>query len=90
VRGFDYGTRRGQAFWSLQLDWALGRKLVRPVLFADAGQIGPASTLFGTEVFAGAGAGLSVFNGLVRFDLSHPITPAAGGLRFDLALRAVR
>ena len=90
VRGFEYGTRRGQAFWSLQLDWALSRKLVRPVLFSDAGQIGPARSLFGTEVLVGAGAGLSLFNGLVRFDLSHPITPGAGGLRFDLALRGVR
>jgi len=91
VRGFDYGTRRGQAFWAAQLDLAPVPGRIRPVLFIDAGQAGAADGLFETEALVGAGAGVSLFNGLVRFDLSHPITPDTGGkVRLDLVLQAVR
>jgi hypothetical protein len=39
----------------------------------------------------GGGIGLSVFNGVVRFDLSHPITPDIGGkVRFDILVQAPR
>ncbi len=89
VRGFDYGTQRGQAFWSAQLEWPLRRGLVQPVLFADAGQAGSTSGLFSRPTLAGAGAGLSFLGGLIRFDLSHPITEGGSGLRFDLGTRAV-
>jgi hypothetical protein len=91
VRGFDYGSRRGQAFWAAQLDLAPLRGRLRPVLFMDAGQAGPADGLFSTEALVGAGAGISLFNGLVRFDLSHPVRPDLGGkVRFDIVLQAVR
>jgi hypothetical protein len=91
VRGFDYGIRRGQAFWAAQLDLAPLRGRIRPVLFIDAGQAGAADGLFDSEALVGAGAGVSLFNGLVRFDLSHPVKPDIGGkVRFDLVLQAVR
>lgn len=89
VRGFDYGTRRGQAFWAAQLDVPLRRGVVQPVLFADAGQAGKSTDLFSTRVIAGGGAGLSIAGGLVRFDLSHPISSGGSGLRFDLSMRAL-
>jgi hypothetical protein len=38
----------------------------------------------------GAGIGFSFLDGLIRFDLSHPITPNEGGLRFDLVIRGAR
>jgi hypothetical protein len=91
VRGFDYGSRRGQAFGAAQLDLAPLRGRLRPVLFIDAGQTGPADGLFDTDALVGAGAGISLFNGLVRFDLSHPVSPDTGGkVRFDIVLQAVR
>src|SRR4051812_45946426 len=91
VRGFDYGSRQGQAFWAAQLDIAPIRGRLRPVVFIDAGQAGAADELFQTEALVGAGAGLSCFNGLLRFDLSHPLVPDTGGkLRFDIVLQAVR
>jgi hypothetical protein len=91
VRGFDYGSRRGQAFWAAQLDLAPLRGRLRPVLFIDAGQAGPADGLFETDALVGAGAGISLFNGLLRFDLSHPVRPDTGGkVRFDIVLQAVR
>ena len=48
---------------------------LRPVLFLDAGQAGGAGTLFSGRVLAGAGVGLSVFGGLLRFDLSRAVSP---------------
>ena len=91
VRGFEYGALRGQAFWAARLDVAPFRGRLRPVLFADAGQAARLEGLFSSEALAGAGVGLSVFNGLLRFDLSHPITPDVGGkVRFDIVVQAAR
>jgi hemolysin activation/secretion protein len=87
VRGFDYGTRRGQTFWAVQVDWPLKRGLLQPVLFGDAGQAGSARQLFRSRAIAGGGAGLALLGGLLRFDLSHPITKGGSGLRFDLVAR---
>ena len=91
VRGFDYGVLRGQAFWAAQLDVAPLRSRLRPVAFLDVGQAGSPGDLIGSRALVGGGVGLSLFGGLVRFDLSHPISPDSGGkLRFDLVLQAVR
>jgi hypothetical protein len=89
VRGFDYGTRRGQAFWVAQLDWSLSRGFIQPVLFADAGQAARTSGLFGSRALAGGGVGLAILGGVLRFDLSHPITTGGHGLRFDLGARGL-
>ena len=90
VRGFAYGTLHGQAFWSMQADLALGRGNRRLVLFADAGQAGPRQDFFARQVLTGAGAGVSFFGGIVRFDLSVPIVPSGGDPRFDLVFLAPR
>lgn len=91
VRGFDYGVRRGQAFWAAQLDVAPVPGRLRPVLFVDAGQAGAADGVFDTQVLVGAGAGLSFFNGVLRLEVSRPISPDVGGkLRFDIAVRGAR
>lgn len=91
VRGFDYGTRRGQAIWAAQVDATPFGGRLRPVAFLDAGQSARASDLFGSEVLVGGGVGLSLFHGALRFDLSHPITPDHGGkLRFDIVVQAAR
>ncbi|HUF34820.1 MAG TPA: hypothetical protein VMN37_02670 [Gemmatimonadales bacterium] len=91
VRGFEYGSMRGQAFWAAQLDAApIGGRL-RPVAFIDAGQAARPADLFGSRALVGAGVGLSMFGGLLRFDLSHPISPDTGGkLRFDIVVQAPR
>ena len=44
VRGFDYGTRRGQAFWAAQLDVSPFGGRLRPVAFVDAGQAADPAT----------------------------------------------
>jgi hypothetical protein len=91
VRGFDYATLQGQAFWAAQLDVAPLPGRLRPVLFIDAGQSERPGELFGSRALVGGGIGLSVFSGLVRFELSHPISPDTGGkLRFDIVVQGVR
>ncbi|HMV33423.1 MAG TPA: ShlB/FhaC/HecB family hemolysin secretion/activation protein, partial [Gemmatimonadales bacterium] len=89
VRGFDYGTRGGQALWAAQLDMPLRRGILRPVVFVDAGQSAAATDLFGSRVLAGGGAGLALLGDLLRFDLSHPISRGGDGLRFDLVVRSL-
>jgi hypothetical protein len=91
VRGFDYGERRGSAFWSAQLDVAPLKGRLRPVAFLDAGQAATAADLFSSRALVGGGLGLSVFNGVLRFDLSHPISPDTHRkVRFDLVVQAPR
>jgi len=90
VRGHDYGARRGQAFWSAQLDVTPLPGRLRPVLFVDAGQAGGAGSLFSGRVLAGAGVGLSMFGGLLRFDLSRAVSPDEAKIRFDIVVQGAR
>ncbi len=91
VRGFDYAALRGQAFWAAQLDVAPIPGRLRPVLFVDAGQAERPGGLFGSRALVGGGVGLSVYGGLLRFELSHPISPDTGGkLRFDIVVSGAR
>jgi hypothetical protein len=90
VRGHAYGERRGQAFWATQLDLAPLSGRLRPVLFLDAGQAGGAGSLLSGRVLAGAGLGLSMFGGLLRFDLSRSVAPDRPRLRFDIVVQAPR
>jgi hypothetical protein len=91
VRGFEYGSRRAPAFWAAQLDITPFRARVRPVIFLDAGQASRISSLFSSSALVGGGVGLSLFSGLIRFDLSRPISPdQSGKVRFDLVIQGVR
>ena len=90
VRGHDYGERRGQSFWAAQVDVAPVKGRLRPVLFVDAGQAGGAESLLSGKVLAGAGVGLSMFGGFLRFDLSRSLAPDDPGLRFDIAVQQPR
>ncbi|MGH7579545.1 MAG: ShlB/FhaC/HecB family hemolysin secretion/activation protein, partial [Gemmatimonadales bacterium] len=90
VRGHQYGVRRGQAFWATQLDFAPLPGRIRPVVFLDAGQVGGVGSLFAGRVLAGAGAGVSLFGGLLRFNLSRALAPDDATLRFDIVVQAAR
>ena len=91
VRGFEYGTLRAPAFWASQVDVTPFDGRVRPVLFIDAGQASRISRLFSSTAIVGAGVGLSIFRGLLRFDLSRPISSdRAGKIRFDLLVQSPR
>jgi len=61
------------------------------VIFLDVGQASRISRLFSSSALVGGGVGLSLFRGLIRFDLSRPISPdQSGKVRFDLVLQGVR
>lgn len=90
VRGFNYGTERAQAFWSLQGDWTPFKGPVRPVVFVDVGQAGSIDGVLEEQPLVGAGVGISALGGMVRADLSVPLQGPASGLRFDIQLGAPR
>ena len=91
VRGFEYGTLRAPTFWAGQVDVTPFGGRVRPVIFLDAGQASRISGLFSSSALVGGGIGLSLFSGLIRFDLSRAITPdLSGKVRFDLVVQGVR
>jgi hypothetical protein len=84
VRGYTYGERTGTEFWSAQLDVAVGRsRILAPVVFFDIGDT------FTSDPLIGTGVGLSLLNGLMRFNLSKGIRPDRS-VRFDLLFRAPR
>jgi hypothetical protein len=89
VRGYEYGARVGREFWSAQLDFAIARSSFwAPVVFVDVGDT------FTSDPMVGAGAGISLVNGLLRFNLSKGLRPSTenflSGIRFDLAFSAAR
>jgi len=91
VRGFEYGVLRAPAFWAGQLDVSPFGGRVRPVAFVDAGQAATISRLLSSTALVGGGVGLSFFRGLIRFDLSRPITRDGGDkVRFDLVIQGAR
>jgi hypothetical protein len=91
VRGFEYGMVRGPGFWAAQVDFALLPGRVRPVVFLDAGQASRLADLLSSAALVGAGAGVSILKGLIRLDLSRPISPDIGGkLRFDVVIQGLR
>jgi hypothetical protein len=90
VRGFDYGTVKGQAFWAAQLDMTPMPGRIRPVAFIDVGQAGRAGDLFDSKALVGAGIGLSLLRGAMRFDLSRQLSPDNARLRFDIVVGGVR
>ena len=82
---------RGHRPADAQLDLAPFGGRLRPVAFVDVGQADRPGDLFSSTALAGAGVGVSIFHGALRFDLSHPLTPDTGGkVRFDIVVQAVR
>jgi hypothetical protein len=78
VRGQHPGTAVGNAFWLARAEVAQGLGAVRPVLFADMGWAGDRRNWSAVGVpISGAGAGFSILDGLLRFDVARGIKPTA-------------
>ncbi len=78
VRGFDMDALQGTAFWLARGEVANGFAGARLALFADAGWAGPRDT-FGTSGWvASVGAGTSLLDGLVRFDVARAVRGGRG------------
>jgi len=76
VRGQRPGTEVGNAFWLARAEVAQGLGAVRPVVFADMGWAGNRQSWNNIGVpMSGAGAGFSILDGLIRFDVARGIQP---------------
>lgn len=81
--------RVGDAFWLGRAELGLGRIVAaRPTLFYDVGWAGPrADVAHPGQPLSGAGAGLSLLDGMVRIDVARGIRPEQRW-RLDFSLGA--
>ena len=76
VRGQRPGREAGDAFWLARAEVAHGVGVVRPVVFADFGWAGDRRNWSRIGVpMSGVGAGMSILDGLIRFDVARGINP---------------
>jgi hypothetical protein len=76
VRGQRPGIAVGDAFWLARAEVAHGVGAVRPVVFGDIGWAGDRTNWRAIgRPLSGAGAGLSILDGLLRFDVARGIQP---------------
>ncbi|MEP6999829.1 MAG: hypothetical protein ABI969_05085, partial [bacterium] len=76
VRGQRPGSEHGDAFWLARAEIAHGVGVVRPVVFADFGWAGDRRNWSKIGLpMSGVGAGTSIMDGLVRFDVARGINP---------------
>ncbi|NIR42704.1 MAG: hypothetical protein GWN99_02415 [Gemmatimonadetes bacterium] len=74
VRGFTYGSLRGDSYWHAQLELSPRRKPITPVLFGDVGWAGETGDWPSSQVdpLWSAGIGVSYLWGVLRTDLVFP------------------
>ncbi|HEX7977342.1 MAG TPA: hypothetical protein VF461_01970 [Gemmatimonadaceae bacterium] len=76
VRGPSPRPAEGNAFWLARAEVAQGLGAVRPVVFGDIGWAGDRQNWSAVGVpISGAGAGFSILDGLLRFDVARGIQP---------------
>jgi hypothetical protein len=88
VRGLRPGTGVGNAFWMSRAEAGYGFDVVRPVIFADIGWAGDRTEWRDIGIpMSGVGAGFSIMDGLVRFDVARGLQPEGQrGWRVDAYL----
>jgi hypothetical protein len=76
VRGLPPGTEAGDAYWLTRIELGPQSVAFKPVVFYDMGWAGDRGD-WGHEgrPLSGAGAGLSMLDGLIRFDVAHAVYP---------------
>lgn len=88
VRGQDAGAMVGDAYWMTRAELATSAIAARPVLFYDLGWAGARGDWRTPgRLASGAGAGVSVLDGLFRFDVSRGFHPERQW-RVDMYLEA--
>lgn len=76
VRGQALDLTGGESYWLARAELGLANLFARPLVFADLGWAGPRDrwTRPGRPM-SGVGAGLSLVDGLIRFDLARGLHP---------------
>jgi hypothetical protein len=88
ARGQPPGVMSGNAFWMTQIELGTTSAFARPVLFVDLGWAGNRDDIASPgRVASGAGIGLSMFDGSLRFDVARGLHPFVG-IRGALYLEA--
>lgn len=76
IRGQDAGAMSGDAYWMTRAELATSAVALRPVVFYDLGWAGARGDWrHPGRPASGAGVGLSVLDGLFRFDVARGIQP---------------
>jgi len=76
VRGQAAGAQFGDAFWMGRIEFGTARAGFRPVVFYDVGWAGDRRDFSAPgRPMSGAGAGASLMDGLIRFDVARGIYP---------------
>jgi hemolysin activation/secretion protein len=79
LRGQTAGAMSGDAFWMTQTELATVNVFARPILFFDAAWAGDRHDFSKPgRIGSGAGLGISMFDGTLRFDLARGIFPGTG------------
>lgn len=73
LRGFDGNATSGTSFWRARAEVASGFAGARVGFFADAGWAGPRDAFTLEDPFVSVGAGSSLLDGLVRFDVARGV-----------------
>lgn len=83
LRGYAGGVASGSAYWTARAEVGNSFPAFRLTGFSDIGWAGPRTDFGRGKPLVGAGMGVSVLDGLVRFDLSRGLR-GPKGWRFDL------
>lgn len=83
LRGYSGNVMHGESFWRARAELTVGFPALRLAAFSDAGWAGTNAAWGTGRALLSAGAGLSLLDGLFRFDVSRALrTPR--GWRLDL------
>jgi hypothetical protein len=89
VRGYRAATMFGETFWRGRAEIGLGLPAVRIVGFSDVGWAGPRDRFESGKPLLSVGGGVSVLDGILRFDVARGLREPKGWtatLYFDAAL----
>lgn len=78
LRGFDGNTASGTSFWRARAEVATGFAGARIGFFGDAGWAGPRDAFTLDDPFLSLGAGSSLLDGLLRFDVARGVRRGSG------------
>jgi hypothetical protein len=71
LRGYAGSALVGERFWRARAELGLGVEAARVTAFSDAGWAGPRNRFDTRDALISAGVGVSLMDGIVRFDLAR-------------------